>query len=154
MPVQRQPSTKVPLISAVKGTRSALGLDVSSLQCQRSHTTCRMVRVCVCCCSAPAAEKPLDRVKWAAYIGAFFNKEYAANALYNTVRTNYMRLRRSALAQRGTPPVVCWVYKDWDGDYAMSYSKYKMEYVAVSLCEGCPAGGGWVWLAQAAQLEA
>jgi hypothetical protein len=73
-------------------------------------------------------------VKWVAYIGAFFNKEFAANAIYNSVRTEYLRLRRSAKAQRGTPPLVCWVYKDWDGDYAMSYSKYKVEYVSVSGC--------------------
>jgi hypothetical protein len=85
-------------------------------------------------------------VKWVAYIGALFNKEFAANALYNLVRTNYMRLRRSALAQRGTPPTVCWVYKDWDGDYAMSYSKYKVEYVSVSVAG--PACGACVSLGE------
>lgn len=85
-----------------------------------------------CICSAPSATKPLDRVKWAAYLGAFFNKEYAANALYNEVRRSYTSLRRSALAQRGDPPLVCWVYRDWNNHYAMSYSAYKVEYVTVS----------------------
>lgn len=79
--------------------------------------------------NAPAATKPLDRVKWGAYVGAFFNKEFTANALYTDVRRAYTSLRRSALAQRGDPPLVCWAYKDWNNNYAMSYSKYKVEYV-------------------------
>jgi len=76
--------------------------------------------------------KPLERTKWLAYAAAFFNKEYQANLVYNAIKDSYLGLRRQALAQRGTPPLVCWVYKDWDGNYAMSFSKYKVEYVNVS----------------------
>jgi hypothetical protein len=82
----------------------------------------------------------LERVKWLAYVAAFFNKEFAANAVYAQVRDSYMRLRRDALAALGQPPLVCWVFKDWDGHYAMSFAPYKMEYVTVSPCrhEGTP----------------
>lgn len=65
-------------------------------------------------------------------MAAFFNREVAATNLYTTVRRDYLELRREALAQRGEPPLVCWVYKDWDGDYAMSFAAYKKEYVTVS----------------------
>lgn len=76
----------------------------------------------------------MERVKWLAYVGAFFNKEYAANAVYAQVRNAYMSLRRDALAALGQPPLVCWVFKDWDGNYAMSYAPYKMEYITVRAC--------------------
>lgn len=94
---------------------------------------------CCCCCwpvchrSAVSASKPLERLKWIAYVAAFFNKEYAANAVYSTVRANYLNLRRDVITTplQGEPPLVCWVYKDWDGDFAMSYAQYKVEYVKV-----------------------
>lgn len=95
---------------------------------------------CCCCCSAPSAVKPLERTKWLAYAAAFFNKEYQASLVYNAIKDSYLGLRREALAQRGTPPLVCWVYKDWDGDYAMTFSKYKVEYVNVS--QGRASGEG------------
>lgn len=65
-------------------------------------------------------------------MSAFFNKETAASALYTTIRDNYVGLRQAALAVRGAAPLVCWVYKDWEGDFAMSFASYKMEYVMVS----------------------
>lgn len=81
-----------------------------------THTHTHACACLLSVCSAPAASKPLDRVKWGAYVGAFFNKEFTANALYTDVRRSYVSLRRSALAQRGEPPLVCWVYKDWNGE--------------------------------------
>lgn len=83
--------------------------------------------------SAPSATKPLERLKWIAYIAAFYNKEYAANAVYNTVRASYLALRRDVLLTAAPQtPLVCWVYKDWDGDFAMSFAQYKVEYIRVS----------------------
>lgn len=106
------------------------------------------------CHSAVSASKPLERLKWIAYVAAFFNKEYAANAVYNTVRANYLNLRREVLTTAppgGEPPRVCWVYKDWDGDFAMSYAQYKVEYIKVgdpwrtpcSVLYSCAGRVGW-----------
>lgn len=92
---------------------------VPPMLCPYGVDTHTHTHACACLlsvCSAPAASKPLDRVKWGAYVGAFFNKEFTANALYTDVRRSYVSLRRSALAQRGEPPLVCWVYKDWNGE--------------------------------------
>lgn len=93
----------------------------------------------MCCpwwCSAPAAKTPLERAKWLQYIGAFYNKEDQANKLYLAIRDSYNDLRRAVRTYRsnagGTLPLVCWVYLDWDGDFAMSFADYKVAYVNVS----------------------
>jgi hypothetical protein len=105
----------IPLLSI----QVATGLQYNV--CTHPHT-CARVSACLPAClpaclhSAPAATKPLDRVKWGAYVGAFFNREFTANALYTDVRRAYTSLRRSALAQRGDPPLVCWAYKDWNSE--------------------------------------
>jgi hypothetical protein len=28
-------------------------------------------------------------------------------------------------------PLVCWVYQDWEGDFAMSFADYKVAYITV-----------------------
>lgn len=82
--------------------------------------------------SAPAAKTPLERAKWLYYISAFFNKEDAANRLYVKIRDAYNELRRQVkiAAAGSTAPLVCWVYQDYEGDYAMSFAEYKVAYMA------------------------
>lgn len=52
--------------------------------------------------------------------------------MYNAVRTEYLSLRQAVLTNPlQTPPLVCWVGIDWQGDYAMSFAQYKVEYIRV-----------------------
>jgi hypothetical protein len=59
--------------------------------------------------------------------------------VYNAVRKEYLSLRQAVLTNPlQPPPLVCWVGIDWEGDYAMSFAQYKVEYIRVCI----PADAG------------
>jgi ABC-type Fe3+-hydroxamate transport system substrate-binding protein len=84
------------------------------------------------CCSAVAAETPLERAEWLKYFGSFFNKEYEAESQYRVIRNNYNALKRRAQETAPNPRlVVAWVYLGWNSDYVVSKPTYKKAYVEV-----------------------
>ena len=90
---------------------------------------------------ATADPGPLNRAEWVKYAAAFFNKEVAANKIYDTVKASYGAIKAATAAARkraGAPaaPVVAWVSTNASG-VTFRLEPYKTQLIQVRVCCCC-----------------
>lgn len=82
-------------------------------------------------------QNPLARAEWLKFIGAFFDKEYEADSMFNTIETNYTALQQKVKNVSAQPTVFCNLpFKEvW---YMPCGDNYMAQLIA-------DAGGNFLW---------
>lgn len=82
-------------------------------------------------------QNPLARAEWLKFIGAFFDKEYEADSIFNTIENNYTALQQKVKSVSTQPTVFCNLpFKEvW---YMPCGDNYMAQLIA-------DAGGNFLW---------
>ncbi len=58
-------------------------------------------------------KSPLAKAEWIKFFGALYNKEYQADSIFNTIETNYLKVKKLAQTIKNKPTVISGaMYKD------------------------------------------